>query len=68
MTFVKNKAKDKIYWVDNKGETIGVWLFAFDKLRIFNMFADYPKELTAEEKELFDKENPFWADFFSDRQ
>jgi len=29
------------------------------------LFEDYPKKFTKEEKELFDKENPFWADFFS---
>ncbi len=32
------------------------------------MFADYPHKLTAEQKAVFDKENPHWADFFSDRQ
>ena len=32
------------------------------------MFADYPHKLTPEQKETFDKENPYWADFFKDRQ
>ena len=31
------------------------------------MFADYPKALTPEQKQIFDKENPEWADFFKDR-
>ena len=37
-------------------------------LSIYNMFADYPNKLTPQQKELFDKENPFWADFFKDRE
>lgn len=45
----------------------GEWLFSFDKKTVFNMFADYPKALTPEQKQIFDKENPEWADFFKDR-
>ena len=33
-----------------------------------NMFRDYPWALSREEKEIFDRENPFWAEFFKDRQ
>lgn len=64
--FYKNNPSDVIWWVDNP-ETVGEWLFSFDKKTIFNMFADYPHKLTAEQKAIFDKENPNWADFFSDR-
>lgn len=35
--------------IDNS-ETVGEWLFSFDKKRIFNMFRDYPHELTPEQK------------------
>lgn len=66
MTFYKNDDNDKIWWVDNPDE-IGVWKFSFDKKTVFNMFQDYPKALTPEQKMIFDKENPFWADFFKDR-
>lgn len=64
--FYKKKETDLIWWVDNSG-TVGEWLFSFDKRIIFNMFADYPYKLSAEQKEIFDKENPYWADFFAYR-
>jgi hypothetical protein len=64
--FYKNNPTDKIWWVNNP-ETIGEWLFSFDRKTIFNMFADYPHKLTPEQKKIFDKENPYWADFFKDR-
>lgn len=64
--FYKKNKNDLIWWVDNAGIK-GEWLFSFDKKRVFNMFRDYPHELTKEQKKIFDKENPFWADFFKDR-
>ena len=36
------------FWVDNK-DTIGEHLFTFDKVKIYNLFADYPHNLTPEE-------------------
>ncbi len=66
LKFKKNHRKDTIWWVDDP-ETIGEWWFTFDKERLYNMFRDYPWELTPEQKEIFDKENPYWADFFKDR-
>ncbi len=65
--FYKNNPSDLIWWVDDP-ERIGEWEFSFDKKTVFNMFADYPYKLTEEQKRIFDKENPYWADFFSDRQ
>jgi hypothetical protein len=64
----KNEDTDKIWWLDNSDEVKGEWIFSFDKVKEYNMFRDYPHALTAEEKELFDKENPDWKEFFSDRQ
>lgn len=64
--FYKNSPSDKIWWVNNP-ETVGEWLFSFDKKKVFNMFADYPHNLTAEQKAIFDAENPYWKEFFSDR-
>ena len=67
MSFIKKKDDDIIWWVE-KSDTIGDNLFTFDKKKVFNLFSDYPYKLTKEEKEIFDKENPYWADFFKDRQ
>lgn len=64
--FYKNNEGDTILWVDNVG-SVGEFLFTFDKKKIYNLFADYPHNLTPKEKAIFDKENPYWRDFFSDR-
>ena len=64
--FYKNKETDKTWWVENN-DTVGEFLFSFDKKKIFNLFADYPHNLTNEQKEIFDNENPYWADFFKER-
>lgn len=64
--FYKNSPTDLIWWVFDP-ECREVSLFSFDKKAVFNMFADYPNKLTERQKEIFDKENPKWADFFKDR-
>lgn len=56
---------EKIWWLHTN--LIGPRLFSFDKKKIYNMFSDYPNKLTPEEKEIFDKENDYWAEFFKDR-
>ena len=65
--FYKNNETDKIFWVDNV-EDVGVWLFSFDKEKIFNMFEDYPQELTKDQKEIFDKEIGGRLIIFTSRQ
>lgn len=67
MNFIKKNDTDIIWWVNNR-KRVGEHLFTFDKKKIFNLFRDYPYELTKEEKEIFDRENPYWADFFKDRK
>lgn len=62
----KNEETDTIWWKDTP-DTVGEWIFSFDKKTEFNMFADYPKKLTAKQREIFDRENPHWAEFFRDR-
>lgn len=64
--FFKNDPNDKIWWVDTFDKD-GVFEFSFDKKTVFNLFYDYPSNLTKQQKEIFDKENPYWKDFFSDR-
>lgn len=78
--FYKEKPTDKIYWVDffketidNKGKrgyekVLGTYAVSFDKKKILYIFKDYPGGFSKEEKELFDKENPYWAEFFKDRK
>ena len=64
----KNEPTDKIWWLEKKKEKVGEWIFSFDKVHTFNMFADYPHKLSSKQKEIFDKENPYWANFFKDRK
>lgn len=65
--FYKENKRDVIWWIDNE-DVIGVREFSFDKKKIYNLFADYPHNMTAEEVKIFDKENPYWAAFFKDRK
>ncbi len=64
--FYKNEETDQIWWVDDP-EREGFFLFSFDRSKVFNLFSDYPWKLSAEQKEIFDRENPFWVNFFKDR-
>ena len=70
-TFFKDKPDDKIWWVDNLDENgnpmIGEHLFSFDKEKIYNLFLDYPHNMAEEEVKIFNKENPFWVNFFNER-
>ena len=64
--FYKEHPDDIIWWKDTSDKD-GEFVFSFDKKKEINMFRDYPHELSAEQKKIFDRENPFWADFFKDR-
>ena len=64
--FFKAKKTDKIWWVDTN--EIGKWLFSFDKKKIYNMFRDYPDNMTEEEVAIFDRENPYWKKYFAERR
>ena len=65
--FYKEDPSNQIWWVDTSDKD-GEFLFSFDKKQVFNLFEDYPHNLTPEQKEIFDKENPYWKDFFKDRK
>lgn len=56
----------KFEWIDNPDQ-VGEMNFTFDGKEIFNLHQDYPHKLSKEQKELFDRENPFWAEFFKDK-
>ena len=45
-------------------DTFGEHLFTFDKKKIYNLFEDYPQNMSKEEVEIFSKENPYWREFF----
>ena len=62
----KKNENDTIWWLDKK-DTTGEHVFSFDKKTKFNLFRDYPYSLSKEEKEIFDNENPYWKEFFKDR-
>lgn len=63
--FYKDNADSKIWNVNHIG-CKGELLFSFDGETMINLWTDYPDNLTKEQKKLFDKEEPYWADFFSD--
>lgn len=60
----KNRG-DKVLWDTESGT--GEMVFTIDGKNVYNLFADYPEKLTPEELKIFNKENPFWVDFFRDR-
>lgn len=64
--YYKNNSSDKIWWIEDT-DCKGQFLFSFDRKKNFNLFADYPHNLTPEEKKIFDEENPYWKEFFKDR-
>ena len=63
----KNNESDPVWWKDTP-DSVGEWVFSFDKKQEFILFADYPHNLTAEQVQIFDKENPEWVEFFIDRK
>ena len=65
--FYRENPDDQVWWKETP-DMIGEFLFSFDRKTVFNLFQDYPWKLTPEQKAIFDRENPFWSDFFRDRK
>ena len=59
--WMKQNPDDVIWWVEWPIERDGEFLFSFDRQRVFNFFADYPQELTEEQRRIFRHENPVLA-------
>ena len=65
-SWYKENPTDKVWWKETP-DSVGEFIFSLDKEQEFNLFRDYPYALTPEQKAIFDKENPAWKMFFSDR-
>lgn len=67
--FYKDKEnKDSKIWWTSKIDTIGELNISFDRKKIYNLFRDYPYNMSEEEIEIFEKEEPYWANFFAWRK
>lgn len=64
--FYKEHPGDQIWWLTP--DQVGVWEFSFDRKKIYSMYRDYPHAMTPEEVRIFDRENPYWAEYFKDRR
>ena len=62
----REKKDDKVWWLDNS-KAVGELVFTLDKKTFYNLFRDYPDKLTVQEWVDFNKENPYWEEFFKDR-
>ena len=62
----KTDESKRVTWIIDRNQK-GEFKFTFDGKRIFSLFRDYPYELTPQQKQIFDEENPYWAEFFDDR-
>ena len=65
--FYTDKPGGRIFWID-RIDSIGEFMFSFDKQKIYHLFRDYPNALTPEEKAIFDSECPFWYEFFEGKK
>lgn len=63
-SFVKEDAKSKIWDVIPEEEEYGGMYISFDCKKIYNLYKDYPDNMTEEEIEIFEKENPLWKELF----
>lgn len=62
-SFAKEDAKSKIWNVTPEEEDGGMYI-SFDCKKIYNLYKDYPDNMTEEEIEIFEKERPLWKKLF----
>lgn len=58
--------KSKIWSLDHK-DTLGELLITFDKVKVYNLWCDFPNQFSQEEIKILKKEMPYWYDFFKER-
>ena len=58
---IKEKGR-RVWWEDRKD--IGTLTVSFDRKKRYNLWTDYPDKFTEEEKNIFDSEEKYWANFF----
>lgn len=63
-SFVKEDAKSKMWDVIPEEDEDGAMYISFDCKKIYNLYNDYPDNMTEEEIEIFEKENPLWKKMF----
>lgn len=62
LIFYKENPNDKTIWVTIVGRENAI-AFTFDRKKIYFLYRDY-HSLPPEKKEIFDKENPYWMNYF----
>lgn len=65
-TIYKKHENDTVFWVRHTEGAYGRHVITFDKENFINLFTDYPQKLTPEQKEAFDRENPYWAEILNE--
>lgn len=64
--FYQEENNKKIYWVE-LFDKIGSLCITFDKIKVYNLWEDYPHNFTKEEIEILKKEEVYWSKFFGNR-
>lgn len=65
--FYKDSESAKVWWT-SKIDAVGELNISFDRKKIYNLFEDYPYNMTTEEVKIFEEEEPYWANFFAWRK
>ena len=63
--YYKKGSTKKVFWLYS--DKVGEHVFSFDKKKNYNLFEDFPHNLTKEEVNIFIKEEYYWTRFFKHR-